>query len=1019
MSIESERFYSHLEHIYNIFGDASSDESSNFNLIDGFVIVRGKFVEDDTESTQTKTSIFHDYIFNYDLTDTIIFFSPKTIYFLVASKKKSLIESTKKPKEIINVPQIKIILRTPSDDNTPKIKEIFENIKQEINKNEINIGYIKEEKGIGKAVEEFYSVADNIEGIHLVDTPNLIDEIIQTKDKNELNLINISSRYSCYLLDHLNKEFENDVEEEKVIKHIKISEEVKKMYEKENFKKKFKEKYSKYNINPQLLEVKYTPVIQSGGNYTLDCFKESDNNELSSDIIICKAFASYKDYNSQIIRTFMIDSNKAQQNQYKILLAAFDKMLILLKEGITKKSTLGDIYKEIKDFIISRDENLTNCVPECLGYGLGLEKVNDNLRITADSKVIIQKGMVIFIHLSLQNLEIDNKNYMMQIGDTICIDDKGELINFTERSAKSLNEIHYELKNNSEDKDDNNSNINNNDYGPNVRVTRHMDKKIDDKLIDREKRKEHQIELLKEKNNDFKRRLEQGENFFKEETTIKRKDFSNLKCYDNIKQFPSDMKNGKIYLDQKHYTVFLPIFKNMVPFHIGLIKNTSKSEDSNYTILRINFVIPISGNELDSIKSPNPVFIREISYKFKDANYVQNIMNKIKDMTKAYKAKEQEDKEREDIIEQEKIIVRKEKRIFLSELGIKPPLSKKSQGTLEAHVNGFRFINNKNERVDIIYKNIKHAFLQTCENEMMAFFHFHLINPILVGKKKVSDIQFYREIGTQADDLNMKGRNADYDEYEMEIKEQKRIDSMNKEFKKFAKNVEELEYIKFEMPIRELQFSGVPFKSNVTLYPTSNCIISLTESPFFVITLNEIEIMYFERVSQNLKNFDMAFVFKDFSRPIKKIYTIPMECLDMLKTWADDNNILYGEGQYNMNWSNVMNAIKEDPKNFVEEGCWNFLVDNAEDDEDDDDDENDDDPEYQEEEEEDYSDDDDYDAEEEEESIGEDEGDDALSESGKSWDSMENDAKKDDNEHAKRLKEKEKFKKNNKAKKKK
>ena len=322
MSIDSERFYSHLEHIYNIFGDASSNESSNFNSIDGFVIVRGKFIEDDKQSTQAKTSIFHDYIFNYDLTDTIIFFSPKTIYFLVASKKKSLIESTKKPKEIVNVPQIKIILRTPSDDNTPKIKEIFENIKQEINKNEINIGYIKEEKGIGKAVEEFYSVVDNIEDIHLVDTPNLIDEIIQTKDKNELNLINISSRYSCYILDYLNKEFENDVEEEKTIKHKKISEEVKKIYEKDNFKKKFKEKYSKYNINPQLLEVKYIPVIQSGGKYTLDCFQESDNNELSSDIIICKAFSSYKDYNSQVIRTFMIDSNKTQQNQYKILLAA-------------------------------------------------------------------------------------------------------------------------------------------------------------------------------------------------------------------------------------------------------------------------------------------------------------------------------------------------------------------------------------------------------------------------------------------------------------------------------------------------------------------------------------------------------------------------------------------------------------------------------------------------------------------------------------------------------------------------
>ena len=52
----------------------------------------------------------------------------------------------------------------------------------------------------------------------------------------------------------------------------------------------------------------------------------------------------------------------------------------------------------------------------------------------------------------------------------------------------------------------------------------------------------------------------------------------------------------------------------MVPFHIGLIKNTSKSEDNNYTILRINFVIPVSGNDLGIIENyNNPVFIREIS----------------------------------------------------------------------------------------------------------------------------------------------------------------------------------------------------------------------------------------------------------------------------------------------------------------------------------------------------------------------------------------------------------------------
>ena len=148
----------------------------------------------------------------------------------------------------------------------------------------------------------------------------------------------------------------------------------------------------------------------------------------------------------------------------------------------------------------------------------------------------------------------------------------------------------------------------------------------------------------------------------------------------------------------------------MVPFHIGLIKNTSKSEDSNYTILRINFNIPISGNELESIKEDNPVFIREVSYKFKDANYVLNLITKIKEMQKTFKAKEQEEKEKEDIIEQEKIIIRKDRKIVLMELNIKPSLlSKKSHGTLEAHVNGFRFNTNKSERVDIIYKNIKNC----------------------------------------------------------------------------------------------------------------------------------------------------------------------------------------------------------------------------------------------------------------------------------------------------------------------
>jgi nucleosome binding factor SPN SPT16 subunit len=72
---------------------------------------------------------------------------------------------------------------------------------------------------------------------------------------------------------------------------------------------------------------------------------------------------------------------------------------------------------------------------------------------------------------------------------------------------------------------------------------------------------------------------------------------------------------------------------------------------------------------------------------------------------------------------------------------VRPNISgRKTAGILEAHMNGFRFATNKGEKIDIIYNNIKHAFFQPCDNEMIILLHFHLFKPILLGKKKLNDI---------------------------------------------------------------------------------------------------------------------------------------------------------------------------------------------------------------------------------------------------------------------------------------
>ena len=109
--------------------------------------------------------------------------------------------------------------------------------------------------------------------------------------------------------------------------------------------------------------------------------------------------------------------------------------------------------------------------------------------------------------------------------------------------------------------------------------------------------------------------------------------------------------------------------------------------------------------------------------------------------------------------------------------------------------------------------------------------------------------------------------------------------------------------------------------------------MQLTEQPFTVITLDDIEIAHLERVQFGLKNFDMVFVFKDFQRPPAHINTIPVESLENVKEWLDSVNIPFSEGPLNLNWPTIMKTVTADPHAFFADGGWSFL-NNESDDED-------------------------------------------------------------------------------------
>lgn len=118
---------------------------------------------------------------------------------------------------------------------------------------------------------------------------------------------------------------------------------------------------------------------------------------------------------------------------------------------------------------------------------------------------------------------------------------------------------------------------------------------------------------------------------------------------------------------------------------------------------------------------------------------------------------------------------------------------------------------------------------------------------------------------------------------------------LNLAFKSFIEKVESLtnNTISFEKPFRDLGFFGTPYRSMVMLQPTSSCLINVSEQPPFVLTLDQIELVHFERVSFSLKNFDMVFIFKDYSKKVVMITSIAMKQLDQIKEWLKYNYTIF------------------------------------------------------------------------------------------------------------------------------
>ena len=96
--------------------------------------------------------------------------------------------------------------------------------------------------------------------------------------------------------------------------------------------------------------------------------------------------------------------------------------------------------------------------------------------------------------------------------------------------------------------------------------------------------------------------------------------------------------------------------------------------------------------------------------------------------------------------------------------------------------------------------------------------------------------------------------------------------------------------------------------------PSKYTLMSISERPFFVVMIDEIEVVSIERIDNKIKNFDLIIIFKDYRKQVVNIDNIPKSDLEKIKIWLNDNDVIFFEGgATNIKWDKFLKNVIADP----------------------------------------------------------------------------------------------------------
>lgn len=486
------------------------------------------------------------------------------------------------------------------------------------------------------------------------------------KDETELRAMRTSSR-ACVALMHpyFLDEMSDVLDQDKKVRHSALADKVEKMLDDKKFWKTVElPNKSKLptEFDPDQLDWVLGPLVQSGGKFDLKWQTEVNNENLKPGIIIAALGLRYKSYCSSIARTFLVDPNKSQESNYRLLSAVHSLVLKEVRDG----ATCREVYAKAQAYVKSKKPELEKHFVKNIGYGIGLENKDSTLVLNAKNSRSLKDGMTLCITTGFSDIENSqsrdksDKLYSLVITDTIRVT-TGEPVVFTGDAPSDADASSFFFKDEEEEQLAPKKEKKDKRVGAvatkNITSTRLRSERTTQVDEDVEKkRRNHQKTLAAKKQREGMARFAEatGDQNGKEVKLFKR-----FESYKRDNQFPSKVRDLGIVVDQKNATVVLPIMGRPVPFHINTIKNASKSDEGDWAFLRVNFLSPGQGvgrKDDQPFEDASAHFVRSLTFRSMDGSRYDDIANQIAVMKRDASKKEQEKKDMEDVVEQDKLI---------------------------------------------------------------------------------------------------------------------------------------------------------------------------------------------------------------------------------------------------------------------------------------------------------------------------------------------------------------------------